>query len=90
MNQAIKIIEVFDRMAFSTSRAARYIGCCANSLRKKANLGLIPCRRDEAGHRVFLKKDLDDYLENLPVYDRSDIPFRGRLVKDRTREGGDA
>jgi len=51
-------------------------------------MGLIPCRQDEAGRRVFLLEDLDAYRKSLPPYEYSGNPFSNRPVKAGRGKGG--
>ena len=87
--QLIQVVSVPEQAAFSTRAAARYLGISANTLRKRSDQGRIPCRRDEAGCRVFLLQDLNDYLSSLPIDTGSG---RGKVptCKDRTlqKKGG--
>jgi hypothetical protein len=69
--KAIRLVSVPDQAAFKVKAAARYLGLCPNTLRRKTDQGLIPARRDEAGGRIYLLRDLDAYLNSLPFYEPS-------------------
>jgi hypothetical protein len=85
----IRVIAIPEQAAFYVREAARYLGISLNTLRKRADAGLFAARRDENGNRVFLLRDLDRYLECLPVYESRGNPFTNRPVKaGRTRKGG--
>jgi len=84
--RAIQIVAVPEKALFYTGAAARYLGISSNTLRKRSDLELIPCRQDENGKRVFLLEDLDAYRKSLPPYQHNDNPFSNRPVAGR--EGG--
>ncbi len=42
--------------------AAAYLGVSANTLRRAADAGRMPCRRTPGGHRRFLLSDIQEYL----------------------------
>jgi len=86
--QAIQLVTIPEQAAFYTAAASKYLGFSPNTLRKRADLGLIPCRRDENGKRVFLLKDLDNYLKSLPPYQHNGNPFSNRPVKAEREKGG--
>ena len=47
-----------------TAEAAEYLGVAQNSLRKWAERGDIPMRRNPAnGYRLFRRSDLDKFLQ---------------------------
>ena len=52
--------------AFREREAAKYVRMNINDFRKAVKEGLIPFRIRSI-QRLYLKKDLDDYLEALPV-----------------------
>jgi len=85
--RTIQIVTIPEQAVFYVGDACRYLGMSPNTLRKRADLGLIPCRQDEAGRRVFLLEDLDAYRKSLPPYAHSDNPFL-RPVKTGRKEGG--
>ena len=85
-----QLIQVPEQAAFYVWDAARYLGISPNTLRKRADLGLIQARRDENGNRVFLLRDLDRYLNSLPLYKSSGKPTTGRPVEIGCKEKGGA
>jgi len=47
--------------------AAKYLKLSVNELRKFVRIGLIPARHHpERRRRIYLRSDLDHYLESLP------------------------
>jgi hypothetical protein len=63
----------FQKRGFATSEAAAYIGRSASWLRKKRLRGIDDpgdpgprYRKAEAGSTIYLKEDLDAWLERLP------------------------
>jgi len=85
---SFQILEVPQQAAFKISRAAKYLGISPNTLRKKADLGLIPARKNESGERVFLVRDLDAYLIS---YRNGGTSSLSRLTKTgRISKGGAA
>jgi hypothetical protein len=87
---SVQLLEVPQEAAFKVSRAAKYLGMSPNTLRKKSDLGLIPARKDESGERVFLLRDLDTYLNSLPLYRSSVTASLSRLTKTGRMEKGGA
>jgi excisionase family DNA binding protein len=87
---SIQIIDVPAQAAFKVSQAARYLGISPNTLRKKADLGLIPAHKTEVGERIFLLRDLDAYLICLPSYRSGANSFPSRLTKTGRMSKGDA
>ena len=79
--KAIQIVPIPEQAAFYTGAASKYLGLSPNTLRKRADLELIPCRQDENGKRVFLLEDLDAYLKSLPQYQHNGNPFSNRPAK---------
>ena len=86
--QAIQLVPVPEQAAFYVGDASKYLGISPNTLRKRADLGLIPCRQDENGKRVFLFEDLDAYRNSLPPYQHNGNPFSNRPVKAGCEKGG--
>ncbi len=86
--QAIQLVTVPEQAAFYIGDASKYLGISPNTLRKRADLELIPCRQDENGKRVFLLKDLDNYLKSLHPYQHNGNPFSNRPVKAGCEKGG--
>jgi hypothetical protein len=76
--KAIQFVSVPEQAAFRVRAAAKYLGISPNTLRKRTDLGLIPTRRDECGDRVYLLKDLEAYLNSLPLYRSGDNPSSRR------------
>jgi len=85
--KAIQFVAIPQQAVFYTAAAARYLGISPNTLRKRSDLELIPCRQDENGKRVFLLEDLDHYIKSLPPYQHSGNPF-SRPVKTGRKERG--
>ena len=86
--KAIRIVTVPEQALFSIGDASKYLGISSNTLRKRADLGLIPCQQDENKKRVFLLEDLDDYRKALPPYQHNGNPFCNRPVKAGRKKGG--
>jgi len=85
--KAVQIVTIPGQAVFYVGDACRYLGISPNTLRKRSDMGLIPCRQDEAGRRVFLLEDLDAYRKSLPPYEHSGNPFN-RPVKAGRGKGG--
>ncbi len=88
MMKAVQIVSIPEQAVFYVADASRYLGISPNTLRKRADLGLIPCRQDESGNRVFLLEDLDAYRKSLPPYQPNGNPFPSRPVKTGCKKGG--
>jgi hypothetical protein len=86
----IQILDVPAQAAFKVSQAARYLGISPNTLKKKAELGLIPAHETEVGECIFLLRDLDVYLISLPSYRSGADSFPSRLTKTGRMSKGDA
>jgi len=86
--KAIQIVTVPEQAAFYIGDASKYLGISPNTLRKRADLGLVPCKQDENGKRVFLLEDLDNYLKSLHPYQHNGNPFSNRPVKAGCEKGG--
>ncbi len=84
--KAIQVVTVPEQATFYIEAASKYLGMCPNTLRKRSDLGLILCRQDENGNRVFLLQDLDIYLNSLPMYEHNGNPFSP--VKAGREKGG--
>ena len=67
------ILQIPNKRKFSMEDAARYLGIHEQTLREKADLGIIPARK-EGRYRVFLLEDLDRYCDSLPPYDGGEFP----------------
>ncbi len=52
--------------AFREKDAAKYVRMNINDFRKGVTSGVIPYRI-RGVQRLYLKRDLDEYLENLPI-----------------------
>ena len=65
--KAVQFVEIPERAALKVKAAARYIGISPNTLRKRSDLGLIPTRRGPNGERIYLLKELNEYLASLPL-----------------------
>jgi len=83
--RAVQFVTVPQQAAFYVGDASKYLGISPNTLRKRSDLGLIPCRQDENGKRVFLLEDLDDYRKSLPPYEHNDNPFLRPVSRTRER-----
>ena len=86
--KAIQIISIPEQAVFYVGDASKYLGISPNTLRKRSDLGLVPCRQDENGRRVFLLEDLDVYRKSLPPYQHNGNPFSSRPVKAGREKGG--
>ena len=86
--KAIQIVTVPEQALFYTGDASKYLGISPNTLRKRTDLGLIPCRQDENKKRVFLLEDLDAYRNSLPPFRANGNPFSSRPVKAGRKKGG--
>jgi len=84
----IQVISIPEQAVFYVGDASRYLGISPNTLRKRADLGLIPAKKDESGNRVFLLEDLDRYRKSLPPYTPGDTPVAGRLAETGRSKGG--
>ena len=73
--KAIQIVTVPEQAVFYVGDASEYLGICPNTLRNRSDRGLIPCRQDENGKRVFLLEDLDAYRKSLPPFKANGNPF---------------
>ena len=69
------------------SDAAEYLGVCTNTLRNWEKNGVIPVRRHPAnGYRLYLKKDLEKFLNGLngePAVSPSATPHSSTKKKPR-------
>ncbi len=83
--KAIQLVAIPEQSLFYTGAAAKYLGISSNTLRKRSDLGLIPCKQDENGRRVFLLEDLDAYRNSLPPYAHSVNPFLRPVSRTRER-----
>ncbi len=73
--KAIQLVTIPEQAVFYVRDASRYLGISPNTLRKRSDLGLVPCRQDENGKRIFLLEDLDDYRKSLPPFQHNGNPF---------------
>ena len=55
-----------DPSYFKVSKAARYLGLSANTLRKYTDLGLVKAKRLPSGDRIYCQDWLDDFVSDLP------------------------
>jgi excisionase family DNA binding protein len=63
--------EALSRRLLTVGPAARYLGLSVNTLRKRSDLGQIPCIRDGAQRRFDIQA-LDRWIESRPKWvDRS-------------------
>lgn len=86
--RAVQLVTILDQAAFKVSAAAKYLGICPNTLRKKTDLGLIPARFGENGERIYLLRELDAYLNSLPSHLNGDTAIPCRLAKIGRKEKG--
>ena len=85
----VQVITVPEKAVFRTKAGSKYLDISPNTLRKRADIGLIPCRKDVNGHRVFLVEDLDSYRRGLPFYTPGDNPSVHRSAgTGRKKKGG--
>ncbi len=85
--KAIQVVTVPEQATFYVGDASKYLGISRNTLRKRSDLGLIPCRQDEENNRrVFLLEDLDAYRKSLPPFKANGNPFSP--VKAEREKGG--
>ena len=84
--EAIQFVTIPEQALFYTGPASKYLGISPNTLRKRSDLGLILCKQDEKGRRVFLLEDLDAYRKSLPPYQHNGNPFSP--VKTGRGKGG--
>jgi len=84
--KAIQVVTVPEQATFYVGDASKYLGISPNTLRKRSDLGLISCRQDEHGKRVFLLEDLDTYRKSLPPFKANGSPFLP--VKAEREKGG--
>ena len=67
MIKRVEILEVPERYYMKIGRAARYIGLSANCLRKYTDLGFVRAKILPGGGRLYARKWLDEFVENLPA-----------------------
>ncbi len=84
--KAIQVVAVPEQAPFSVGDASTYLGISLNTLLNRSDRGLIPCRQDEHGKRVFLLEDLDVYRKSLPPFKANGNPFSP--VKAEREKGG--
>ncbi len=84
--KAIQVVAVPEQATFYVGDASKYLGISRNTLRNRSDRGLIPCRQDEHGKRVFLLEDLDVYRKSLPPFKANGNPFLP--VKAEREKGG--
>ena len=84
--RTVHFVTMPDQAAFKVSVAAKYLGMCPNTLRKKTDLGLIPARLGENGERIYFLRELDAYLNSLPSCLNGDTAIRCRLAKIGRKE----
>ena len=87
---AVQIVSVPEQAAFYVRDAAKYLGISPNTLRKRADLGLIAARRDGNDNRVFLLGDLDAYLTSLHGDHEGGTALAGRPVETGPSKKGGA
>ena len=67
IGKPVALLQVPNQRLFSMKAAAQYLGVCEDTLRKYADLGMIPARRLEK-RRVFSLEDMDSFVDSLPEY----------------------
>ena len=83
----LALVEVPNQRLFSTRQAARYLGVSEDTLRKYADLGMIPVYKLER-RRVFRLEDLDRFIEGLPPYTPDDYTHLGGKPGGKESEDG--
>ena len=53
--------------AFKESKAAAYCGMGIDKFRSYVHSGRIPARAETGGARLYLRLDLDSFLQSLPI-----------------------
>ncbi len=86
--KAVQLVSIPEQAAFYVGDASKYLGVSRNTLRKRADLGLVSCRMDENGNRVFLLEDLDAYRKSLPPFRPNDNSLTNRPVTTGREKGG--
>jgi excisionase family DNA binding protein len=66
-----------DRLIFTSSEAARYIGVSLATIRRWTDAGHIHCYRTPGGQRRFSRTQLDDFM--VSMHDRA-------VAGERTRQ----
>jgi excisionase family DNA binding protein len=61
MGKAFQIIEVPEKLVLGIREAARMLNLHPQTLRRRTDLGLIPCNRD-GKRREFLLSDIEKYI----------------------------
>jgi hypothetical protein len=79
--RAVQLVTFPDQAALKIATAAKYLGICPNTLRKRTDLGLVPARLGENGERIYLLRELDAYLNSLPSCLNGDTAISCRLAK---------
>lgn len=70
IGKAVQIIQAPERRSLPPSKAARYVGCHVQTLKKLTDEGLVKARWNPyLRRREYFLEDLNDYLERLPYYD---------------------
>lgn len=67
MGKPVALIQIPCQRLFGMKAAARYLGISEDTLRKYADLEMIPAQRLEK-RRVFKLEDLDQFIDALPQY----------------------
>ncbi len=73
--------------AFREKDAIRYLGLGIHRFRAKVHTGVIKPRL-EGKQRLYLRRDLDDYLESLPV-DSSAVKIASQRPTDAEERRGE-
>ena len=55
-----------DRQYMKISAASRYLGLSPNTVRRYTDLALIQAKRLPGGDRIYCRKWLDEFVEQLP------------------------
>lgn len=56
-----------DRLVFTSSEAARYIGVSLATIRRWTDAGHIRCYRTPGGQRRFSRSQLDEFMASMDV-----------------------
>jgi hypothetical protein len=84
--RAVQLVTLPDQAALKVAAAAKYLGICPNTLRKRTDLGLVPARLGENGERIYLLRELDAYLNSLPSCLNDDTAISCRPAKIGRKE----
>jgi excisionase family DNA binding protein len=83
IGKPVALLQIPCQRLFGMKAAARYLGISGDTLRKYADLGMIPAQRLE-NRRVFKLEDLDAFIDSLPEY--TSYPYTDRGGKPGGKE----